>query len=102
MATDAEIIDGVFSPMTAEDLEVPGQTAGGTQGSNLIPLTAQIVNWVLSRLQEGYTPTQIKNYIKANHPNKKGISWGQMRLILEKRASYYAAAYAAANPEPIE
>jgi hypothetical protein len=102
MATDAEIIDGVFSTMTAEELEVPTENLSVTQGSNLIALTPQIVNFVLNRLKLGNTPRQIRDWIKANHPQKKSISWQQMRLIIEKRREYYAAAYAAENPEPTE
>ena len=98
MATDLEIIDGVFDAMTAEDLETPAETVSPAHGSNLIALTPEIVNWVFVRLRNGRTPREIKDYIKANHPQKKGISWGQLRLIMQRRREIYQQKVAAQTP----
>jgi hypothetical protein len=102
MATDVEVIDGVFEPLSVEELEVPTETLSPTQGSNLINLSPLVVQFVLARLRAGRTLKEIKRLVKENHPQHKSISWDQLRMIVRRRKELYLQKVAATNPEPVE
>lgn len=106
MATDIEIVKGVFENKTLTELETPKDTSATTQGSNYIKLTVAIVNFVLGRLKAGRTPREILKLVKKNHPQNKSISRQQLAMILRARREIYAQKYAAANPvveaEPVK
>jgi len=94
MATDREIIDGVFDVLEANDLETTKETTEGKPISNPIPLTPELVMNVLAALRAGKKLPEIKRTVfqTGREGQKLKLTRAQIQEIAERRRYYYLRA----------